>query len=83
MEKEKVTKKKVSTKGKTTTKKKAKKQPKEKFSVGLKKELKLVKWPTVKEILKYTVATIIFCIILVLFFELLNIVLAFVKGMFN
>ena len=82
MEKEKVTKKKVNSKTKNV-KKKTKKQPKEKFMVGLKKELKQVKWPTGKEILKYTIATILFCIILVLFFELLNVILAFVKGMFN
>ena len=82
MEKEKVTKKKVSTKAKTT-KKKVKKQPKEKFMAGIKKELKQVKWPTAKEILKYTLATIMFCIVLVIFFEILNLILAFVKGMFN
>ncbi|MBE6156197.1 MAG: preprotein translocase subunit SecE [Firmicutes bacterium] len=58
-------------------------KPKEKFTEGIKKELKLVKWPTVKEILKYTLATVIFCIILVAFFEVLNLVMAFIKGMFN
>lgn len=69
---------------KTNTKKKEKNnKPKEKFFVGLKKELKLVKWPTLKEIFKYTVATIIFCIILVVFFEILNLVMAYVKGLFN
>lgn len=56
---------------------------KEKFTVGMKKELKLVKWPTVKEILKYTVATVLFCIVLALFFELLNLAMAWIKGMFN
>jgi len=69
---------------KVNTKKKAKSnKPKEKFTEGIKKELKLVKWPTVKEILKYTFATIIFCVILVAFFEVLNLVMAFIKGMFN
>jgi len=58
-------------------------KPKEKFTEGIKKELKVVKWPTVKEILKYTLATVIFCIILVAFFEVLNLVMAFIKGMFN
>jgi len=58
-------------------------KPKEKFTEGVKKELKLVKWPTVKEILKYTLATILFCVVLVLFFEVLNLLMAFIKGMFN
>lgn len=69
---------------KTNTKKKEKNnKPKEKFLVGVKKEMKLVIWPTLKEILKYTLATIIFCIILVVFFEALNLVMAYVKGLFN
>ena len=50
---------------------------------GIKKELKLVKWPTAKEIVKYTIATVIFCLILVAFFEILNMLLAFIKGLFN
>ena len=58
-------------------------KPKEKFTEGVKKELKLVKWPTVKEILKYTLATILFCIVFVAFFELLNLAMAWIKGMFN
>ena len=69
---------------KTNTKKKEKNnKPKEKFLAGVKKELKLVIWPTVKEILQYTFATIIFCIILVAFFEVLNLIMAYVKGLFN
>lgn len=74
--------------------KQAKKQPKEKkkalkkvknesFFKGIKRELKLVKWPTIKEILKYTIATIILCIIFVAFFLCLNGLMAYVKGMFN
>lgn len=64
-------------------KEKNKKVKKEKFSVGLKKEMKMVKWPSFKELVKYTIATIIFCIIFVAFFELLSILMAYVKGMFN
>ncbi len=64
-------------------KEKSKKVKKEKFSVGLKKEMKMVKWPSFKELVKYTIATIIFCIIFVAFFELLSILMAYVKGMFN
>ena len=82
MAKEKDVKKKVDNK-KVQKKNEKKKAPKEKFLAGIKKELKLVKWPSAKDILKYTIATVIFCIILVLFFELLNIIMAFIKGMFN
>lgn len=67
---------------KVNTKKKTKKSN-EKFMVSLKKELKLIKWPTVKEIVKYTLATVLFCVVFVAFFELLNIMMAFVKGLFN
>lgn len=68
---------------KSQKKKEVKKAPKEKFMTGVKKELKLVKWPSAKDILKYTIATILFCIILVIFFELLNFGMAYVKGLFN
>ncbi len=78
MAKEKNIKKKVDNK-----KKEKNNKPKEKFLAGIRKELKLVKWPTAKEIIKYTIATIIFVIILVLFFELLSLFMAFVKGLFN
>lgn len=62
---------------------KEKKVKKESYVKGIKKELKLVKWPDAKEIVKYTIATIVFCIILVAFFELLNVILAYIKGLFN
>lgn len=58
------------------------KKNKESFMKGLKKELKLVKWPSMKELVKYTGATIILCIILVIFFQCLDIILAFIKGLF-
>jgi len=70
-------------KKKQTIKKRKNNKKKEKFLVGIKKELKQVKWPTVKEILKYTLATIIFCVVFVAFFEALNIIMAYVKGLFN
>lgn len=70
---------------KKDTKKKETKasKPKEKYVTGLKKEIKLVKWPTAKDVIKYTIATVIFVVIFVLFFELLNLLMAFVKGLFN
>lgn len=64
------------------TKKQTKKNN-ESFIKGIKKELTLVKWPTVKEIVKYTIATIIFCIVLILFFELLTFIIASIKELFN
>ena len=49
----------------------------------LKKEMKQVKWPTFKEIVKYTIATIIFCIILIIFFELIKVLMAYIRGVVN
>jgi len=49
-------------------------------SVG--KELKLVKWPTWKEVLKNTIATIVLIVVVVAFFLLLNLLLSVVKGWF-
>ncbi len=68
--------------------KKAKKEKKNKntngsFFKNVKKEMKLVKWPSSKELIKYTIATIIFCIVLVIFFQFLDVILAFIKGMFR
>ncbi len=50
---------------------------------GIKKEMKLVKWPSFKEIIKYTIATIIFCIILIFFFEIIKLIMAYIRGLFN
>ena len=36
-----------------------------------------------EEIVKYTVATIVFCVILIAFFQALNFILAYVKELFN
>ena len=64
-------------KQKKDTKKKVKK---EKYFKQVSKELKLVKWPTIKEVMKYTIATILFCLILSGLFMLLNLLLSIVKG---
>ena len=45
-------------------------------------ELKLVKWPKLNEVLKYTLATIIFCALLCGLFMLLYLLLSVVKGWF-
>ena len=77
MEVFKVAKKDVKTKGKQQ-----KNTKKENYIKGVRKELKLVKWPTIGEVVKYTIATIIFCVILVFFFILLNLFMSWIKGMF-
>ena len=59
-----------------------KKGPKESYFKKVGKELKLVKWPTAKDVLKYTISTIVFCIILCALFMLLNLILSIVKGWF-
>lgn len=60
--------------------KKVSKGPKESYIKKVKKELKLVKWPTAKEVLKYTISTMVFCIILCCLFMALNLLLSVVKG---
>ena len=44
--------------------------------------MKLVKWPTAKDVVKNTIATVIMVIFVVGFFLLLNLLLAVVKGWF-
>ena len=64
------------------TKKTTKKAKKENFLKSVKKEMALVKWPTFKDVVKYTVATVIFCAIVCAFFLLLNLILSVIKGWF-
>lgn len=77
--------KKVTKKDQKTSKKPKKKKnngPKESYAKKVKKELKLVKWPTRKEVLKYTLSTVVFCLVLCALFLLLNFGLSIVKGWF-
>lgn len=62
--------------------KKEKKVKKESYLKGVRKEMKLVKWPTWKEVIKNTIATIVLCLIVCGFFLLLNLLLSIVKGWF-
>ena len=39
---------------------------------GIKLELKKVTWPSKKDVLKYTFATLVFCIVVVAFFQILT-----------
>lgn len=70
----------VKTKNEKKTTKKVKKGPKESYFKRVSKELKLVKWPSGKDVLKYTISTIVFCIVLCILFMLLNVLLSVVKG---
>ncbi|MEG0794441.1 MAG: preprotein translocase subunit SecE [Bacilli bacterium] len=55
---------------------------KESYFTQVRKELKLVKWPTFKEVAKYSVATIVFCLVVCGFFMLLTFGMSIIKGMF-
>lgn len=73
---------------KTKTKNNVKKTKKTKvkgetYFEGVVNELKKVKWPSKKEVLKYTFATIIFVVVLVVFFVLMSLIMSVIKGAFN
>ena len=65
-----------------TKKEKKVKEKKESFFKGVKEEMKMVRWPSFKEVLKYTLATFIMCLIFIVFFLLINLLASFIKGMF-
>lgn len=73
---------KIKKQNKKNTKKKEQKKPQEGYFTQVRKEVKLVKWPTVKDVLKYTVSTIVFCAILCGIFMLLNLGMSIIKGWF-
>lgn len=52
------------------------------FFKGVKSELKKVKWPEKKEVVKYTIATIVFVLLFVLLFAVLNLAISVIKGLF-
>ncbi len=64
-------------------KKKKSAKKKEGFLELVGKELKKVVWPKIGEIIKYSIAVIIFCVILCLFFEGINLLAAFIKELFS
>lgn len=63
-------------------KEKVTKEKKDGFFKNLKKELKQVQWPSFKELVKYTFATMIFVILFALFFQLVDVLSSFIKGLF-
>ena len=78
-EKEKSSKSEKKKNGKDKKKSSAKKEG---YFKSLNKELEEVVWPKGSEVLKSTVAVIVICLILVGFFELTQLLVAFVKGLF-
>ena len=64
-------------------KKNERKTPKENYFAGVRSELSKVKWPSKKEVFKYTMATIVFVLILVGFFLLMSLLMSGIKGAFN
>ncbi len=67
---------------KNTKKVKKEKVKKENYFEGVRSELSKVKWPSKQEVLKYTVATIVFVVVLVVFFILLDLLMSAIKGGF-
>ncbi len=57
-----------------------KKEVKENYFKGVKKEMELVKWPDFKSVMKNTVATVVLCLVIAIFFILLTLGLSVIKG---
>ena len=53
------------------------------FCHGVKSETLKVHWPSKGDMIKYSIATIIFVVFCSLFFELINILFALVQSLFN
>ncbi|HOZ88785.1 MAG TPA: preprotein translocase subunit SecE [Bacilli bacterium] len=73
----------VKDKAKKPLKKAVAKEKKTSWFKTFKLELSKVKWPEAKEVIKYSLATIIFCLFLIAFFMLLDLVSSLIKGMFS
>ena len=59
----------------------AKNEEKKSYLKEVKSEMKKVKWPTKKEMVKYTISTLAFVILFALFFFGIESLFAFVKGL--
>ena len=62
--------------------KKKEKQKKDGYFKQVSKELKKVVWPSVGDIFKYSLAVIIFCVLLCLFFVGIDLIASLIKGLF-
>ena len=63
-------------------KEKIKKEKKDSFFKGVVEEMKKVKWPSFKDVLKFTLATFVMCAIFIVFFIIINLLASLIKGMF-
>ncbi len=70
-------------KEKTNSKKRKKDENKIGFFKGIKGEMKKVSWPSKKDVFKYSVATLVFCVVVMAFFQVLDLGLSVIKGVFN
>ncbi len=52
------------------------------FCHGVKSEFKKVHWPSKKDMVKYSIATIFFIIFCALFFYLIDVIFAFIQSLF-
>lgn len=59
---------------------KKKKEVKQGVSTTFKSEFKKIKWPTKKDMIKYSIATIVFVIFFAIFFYLIELLMAFIKS---
>ena len=53
------------------------------FCHGVKMEFKKVHWPTKKDMVKYSIATIVFIVFFSVFFYGIDVIFALVKSLFN
>ena len=59
----------------------AKNEEKKSYLKEVKSEMKKVKWPTKKEMMKYTISTLSFIVLFALFFFGIESLFAFIKGL--
>ena len=69
----------VTTKENTNKKKNVKKSKKAVKELSFKSEFKKIKWPSKKDMIKYSIATIVFIIFFALFFYLIEVIIYFIK----
>lgn len=67
--------------GKNDKKKKKEEIEKVSFYKQVKTEMKKVKWPTKKEMIKYSITTLAFILVFTGFFYLIDVLFAFLKGL--
>ena len=54
----------------------------ERLIKGAKEEMKKMKWPTAKEVVKYSLTTIGLALFFIIFFILISLLASFIKGLF-